>query len=120
LSSRQVWRILSPGSEDRILTANRFRLIGRVLALALLVAQFGAETHVYSHPLADPTERLGVARGCGTCLVSSQLQIAVGAPAPALPIRSLTWVTIVPETIFSSFHQAPFRAFRSRAPPALV
>lgn len=91
-----------------------------MLALALLVAQFGAEIHVYSHPLADPIERLGAARGCGTCLVSSQLQIAVGAPAPALPIRSLAWVTIVPEPIVSGFHQAPFRAYRSRAPPVLV
>jgi hypothetical protein len=106
--------------EDRILTANRFRLIGRVLALALLVAQFGAEIHVYSHPLADPAEHLGVARNCGYCLASSQLQIAVGAPAPALPIRSLAWAMIVPESVVSNSHHEPFRAFRSRAPPALV
>lgn len=102
------------------MTGNRYRLIGRVLALALLVAQFGAEIHVYSHPLADPTERLGAARSCSYCLASSQLQFAVGAPQTALPVRSLVWATIVPEPVISVFHAAPFRAFRSRAPPTLV
>ncbi len=94
--------------------------MGRVLALALLVAQFGAEIHVYSHSLTDPVERFGVARNCGYCLASSQLQIAVGAPASPLPVRSLAWATIVPESVASVSHPSPFRAFRSRAPPALV
>jgi hypothetical protein len=49
-----------------------------------------------------------------------QLQVAVGAPESALPVRSLAWATIVPEPVISNFHQTPFRAFRSRAPPALV
>ena len=102
------------------MTGNRFRQMGRVLALALLVAQFGAEIHVYSHSLTDPVERLGAARNCGYCLASTQLQVAVGAPAPAMPARSLAWVTIVPGPVVSVSHQAPFRAFRSRAPPALV
>ncbi len=102
------------------MTGNRYRLLGRVLALALLVAQFGAEIHVYSHPLTDPVERLGAARSCGYCLASSQLQIAVGAPASTMPVRALAWVTIVPEPLVSVFYQAPFRAFRARAPPVLV
>jgi hypothetical protein len=101
-------------------TGNRYRLIGRVLALALLVAQFGAEIHVYSHSLTDPVERLGAARSCGYCLASSQLQVAVGTPASALPVRSLAWVTIVPEAFISVSYQSPFQAFRARAPPALV
>jgi hypothetical protein len=91
-----------------------------VLALALLAAQFGAEIHVYSHSLADPIERLGAARNCGYCLASAQLQIAVGAPESALPVRSLAWVTLVPEPVFSASYHSPFRAFRSRAPPTLV
>jgi hypothetical protein len=101
---------------------NRRRIgqFGRWLALALLVAQFGAEIHLYSHPLADPADRQGAARGCGTCLASSQLQNAVAAPPQALPVRSIAWVTIVPEACASEFRSAPFRAFRSRAPPALV
>ena len=98
----------------------RFRLIGRLLALALLVAQFGAEVHLYSHPLADPADVLGTARSCGTCLASSQLQNAVGASPLAQLGHSLVWATIVAEPSAQFFHQAPFRAFRSRAPPALV
>jgi hypothetical protein len=95
-------------------------MIGRVLALALLVAQFGAEIHVYSHSLTDPVERQGAARSCGYCLASSQLQVGVGtAPAP-LPVRSLAWVTIVPEAAAPTVRSEPFRAFRSRAPPAFV
>lgn len=102
------------------MTKVRYRLTGRVLALALLFAQFGAGIHAYSHSLADPAESLGAARSCEYCLASAQLQIAVGSPAPTLPARSLAWVTIIPESAASGLHQAPFRAFRSRAPPALV
>ena len=102
------------------MTGNRYRLIGRALALVLLVAQFGAGVHAYSHSLTDPAERLGAARSCDYCLASSQLQVAVGAPAPALPVRSLAWVTFVPEAFVSVSYHSPFRAFRSRAPPALV
>lgn len=101
---------------------NRRRIgqVGRWLVLFLLVAQFGAEIHLYSHPLADPTDRLGAARSCGACLASSQLQNAVAAPPPAMPVRTVAWVTIVPEASVASTRIAPFRAFRSRAPPALA
>ena len=91
-----------------------------MLALALLVAQFGAEIHIYSHSLTDPTERLGAARSCGYCLASSQLQNAVGAPVSAMPVRSLAWVTIVPDASAPAAFSEPFRAFRSRAPPSFV
>ena len=64
-----------------ILNRRRIALLGRWLALFLLVAQFGAEIHLYSHPLTDPAERLGAARNCGTCLASSQLQNAVAVAA---------------------------------------
>jgi hypothetical protein len=101
-------------------TRVRYRLVGRVLALALLFAQFGAGIHAYSHSLVDPAESLGAARSCEYCLASSQLQVAVGAPAPALPARSLAWSALVPESVVSEIHQTPFRAFRSRAPPELV
>ena len=46
------------------LNRRRIGMIGRWLALALLVAQFGAEIHLYSHPLADSSETLGAARSC--------------------------------------------------------
>jgi hypothetical protein len=102
------------------LTRRRVALIGRWLALALLFAQFGAEIHLYSHPLADPSDRLGAARSCGTCLASSQLQHAVGTPPPALPVCAVAWVVVVPAAAAPEVHSAPFRAYRSRAPPALA
>jgi hypothetical protein len=102
------------------LNRERIGLIGRWLAMALLVAQFGAEIHLYSHPLAESSEKLGAARNCGICLASSQLQNAVAAPAPALPARSIAWVTFVAEAAAPQTRSSPFRAFRSRAPPTFV
>ncbi len=105
---------------NRTLNRRRIAQVGRWLALFLLVAQFGAEIHLYSHPLADPADRLGAARSCGTCLASSQLQNAVAAPSPAAPVRTVAWVAIVPDASSPATRIAPFRAFRSRAPPALA
>jgi hypothetical protein len=104
------------------LSLNRRRLgqVGRWLVLFMLVAQLGAEVHLYSHPLAERTERFGAALGCGTCLAGSQLQHAVAAPLPAMPALAVAWATIVPEHSTSATHVAPIRAFRSRAPPALA
>jgi len=102
------------------LNRKRIGLIGRWLAMALLVAQFGAEVHLYSHPLSDSSEKLGAARTCGTCLASSQLQNAVGVAVPAAPVRSVAWVANVPATAAPETRSSPFRAFRSRAPPAFV
>jgi hypothetical protein len=93
---------------------------GRWFAHALLVAQLGAEVHLYSHALTDPSDDLGAALSCRTCLASSQLQNAVGTAPPAMPVRSMARVTIVPEASAPETHSEPFRAFRSRAPPALA
>ena len=102
------------------LDRKRIGLIGRWLALALLVAQFGAEVHLYSHPLADASDKLGTARNCGTCLASSQLQNAVAVAPPALPVRSIAWATLVAVAAAPATRFSPFRAFRSRAPPVLA
>jgi hypothetical protein len=104
------------------ITLNRERLglVGRWLAMALLIAQFGAEVHLYSHPLSDSSEKLGTARTCGTCLASSQLQNAVGVAAPAAPAHSMAWVAFIPAALAPATRSSPFRAFRSRAPPAFV
>jgi hypothetical protein len=95
-------------------------MIGRWLAMALLVAQFGAEIHLYSHPLADSSEQRGTALSCSICLASSQLQNAVAVAVPAVPARSMAWVSIVPGAAAPEARSSRFRAFRSRAPPALV
>jgi hypothetical protein len=102
------------------LNRERIGLIGRWLAMALLIAQFGAEVHLYSHPLSDSSEKLGTARTCGTCLASSQLQNAVAVAQPATPVRSIAWVAVVPAVATPATRSSPFRAFRSRAPPAVV
>jgi hypothetical protein len=101
------------------LTRKRILDTGRWFALALLVAQLGAEVHLYSHALTDPTDDFGAARSCRTCLASSQFY-AVGTAPPAMPVRSIAWVTIVPEAAVPETRSEPFRAFRSRAPPALA
>jgi hypothetical protein len=102
------------------LNRERIGLIGRWLAMALLIAQFGAEVHLYSHPLSDSSEKLGTARTCGTCLASSQLQNAVDVALPAAPVRSIAWVAVVPAAAAPATRSSTFRAFRSRAPPAFV
>jgi hypothetical protein len=102
------------------MTRDRFRQIGRWLALALLLAQFGAEFHLYSHALAEPSDRMGPAKSCSTCLASSQLQNAVAPPTAEIPARAIAYATVVAEAAAPVVHAAPFRAFRSRAPPALV
>ena len=102
------------------LTRKSFVRAGRWFALALLVAQLGAEVHLYSHTLTDPSDELGAARSCRTCLASSQLQNAVGTTPPAMPVRSIAWVTIVPEASAPENVSEPFRALRPRPPPALA
>jgi hypothetical protein len=102
------------------LNRERLGLVGRWLPMALLIAQFGAEVHLYSHPLSDSSEKLGTARTCGTCLASSQLQNAVGVAAPAAPVHSMAWVAVIPAALAAATRSSPFRAFRSRAPPPFV
>lgn len=101
------------------LNRDRVRWIGRWLALALLFAQFGAEIHLYSHALAE-SDRMGPAKSCATCLASSQLQNAVAPPTAEVPAHAIAFATVVAEAAAPAVHVAPFRAFRSRAPPALV
>ena len=105
-----------------VLRLSRKRILkaGRWFALALLVAQLGAEVHLYSHALTDPSDDFGAARSCRTCLASSQLQNAVGTAPPAMPVRSIAWMTIVPEATDPEIPSEPFRAFRSRSPPELA
>ncbi len=98
----------------------RIYRFGRWLAVLLLVAQFGAEMHVTSHALADPVDRMGQVKTCGTCLASSQLQNAVAPPAAEIPARAVAWSAFVDESSAPATVAAPFRAYRSRAPPVLI
>lgn len=102
------------------LTRDRLRRLGRWLAVLLLVAQFGAEMHVSWHALADPVDRMGQAKTCGSCLASSQLQNAAAPPAPILPAYSAGWSTVVLESVAAADVPSPCRAYCSRAPPVLA
>ena len=102
------------------LTRKRFVRAGPWLGLVLLVAQLGAEVHLYSHALIDASDELGAALSCRTCLASSQLQNAVGTAPPAMPVRSVAWMTILREPNLPGKCSELFLAFRSRAPPALA
>jgi len=98
----------------------RHRLIARVLALALLVAQFGAEAHAYSHLAKDPHGVPSSLQGCTKCLSFTPVTIAVGGTPfvvltdrcdtePALPVATVS----IPD-------RSPFPAFQPRAPPYLL
>ncbi len=102
------------------MTCDRIYRIGRWLAVLLLVAQFGAEMHVSSHALADPVDRMGQAKSCSTCLASSQLQNAVAPPTAGIPVFTAAWAADVAEAAAPESVSAPFRAYRSRAPPVLA
>ena len=98
----------------------RLQRISRWLAVALLLAQFGAEFHLYSHALAGPSDRMGPAKTCATCLASSQLQNAVAPPTAEVPAYAIAWATFVPVAAALASRSAPEAAYRSRAPPVLA
>jgi hypothetical protein len=98
----------------------QLRRLCRWMAMLLLFAQFGAELHMASHAAADPSDRMGQARTCTTCLASSQLQNAVAPPMAEIPARAIFWSIVVAEAIAPATSSAPFRAYRSRAPPVLI
>jgi hypothetical protein len=74
------------------------------MALALLVAQLGAQAHAYSHIRADShaTDLLAAAGGAGL-LPFLAPQGVLAAPGAAIPTLSA---------------RTPTPAFRSRAPPS--
>jgi hypothetical protein len=103
--------------------SRRFELrFALITAFALLIAQFGAMAHAYSHvPDIRPATTLqssGAHDFCSDCLSFAPLLSAAGAPAalpriepPALSLR-------VPAELRSLVDSRPRLAFRSRAPPS--
>jgi hypothetical protein len=104
----------------RILSRHRHRLIARVLALALLVAQLGAEAHAYSHLVTDQRGAPNSAQTCGKCLSFAPLTMAVGgAPYVVLTDRCEA-ERVVPIAISSIPNRSPYSAHRPRGPPQLL
>lgn len=92
-----------------------------LLALLLLLAQFGAQLHVLAHSGA-PTDPPGVpahhTQLCGECASFAPLLALQGGPA-ALPGVVPAAVVDIAATAATEPGQLPlYRAFRSRAPPA--
>jgi len=92
-------------------------VIARLLALALLLAQLGAEVHACSHLVTDQPGVPGPGLSCGTCLSFAPLLSAVGAPQLVLLVHRREIECVVAENAIPVPYQAPPLAFRSRAPP---
>lgn len=119
LSACSHWRILRRVSEVRVLIRRRLRLIARVLSLALLVGQLGAEAHAYSH-LSDNSKGLpGTSQSCRACLSFAPVQAAVGGLLAAFVAAPCAGESYVPLDQIPAFHAPSHRAFQSRAPPVL-
>lgn len=104
----------------RILSRQRHRLIARVLALALFVAQLGAEAHAYSHLVTDPLGVPSTAQTCGKCLSFAPLTMAVGGTPYLVLMDRCEAKRVVPIAISSIPSRSPYSAYRPRAPPHLL
>jgi hypothetical protein len=107
-------------AEVPTLFRHRQRLIARLLALAVLGAQFGAEAHAISHLAKDPDSVPNSTQYCAKCLSFAPVTSAAGGmphailivqpesePALAAPTASLP--TLLPRP-----------SYQSRAPPQLL
>lgn len=113
------WGILVHRPEALTLSRHRQRLIARLLALALLFAQFGAQAHAYSH-LAKNQDVPGSLRSCATCLSFAPVAMAVGGSPQVVAIEACVSVPALPVVTISIPDSSPFPAFQPRAPPQLL
>ncbi len=103
-----------------VLSRRRLSLIARLLSLALLIGQLGAETHAYTHLLDDTDGLPSTAQNCRACLSGAPLLSAVGSsPASFIVARCEAEAYRPLDSVVVA--QGPARrAFQSRAPPALL
>ena len=94
--------------------------IAFVTAIALLVAQFGAQAHAYTHLRlgADTTDQLDShGRLCTDCLAFAPLLAKGGSHSPPV-VFAPQGIEIAPAVAVTSLtERAITPAFRSRAPP---
>jgi hypothetical protein len=89
-------------------------------AMALLIAQFAAQSHAYSHvrPASDSTQQLDShGRLCSECLSFAPLLATAGGLAHLSIIRPEGIATAPDARVLSLISRSPTAAFRSRAPP---
>jgi hypothetical protein len=92
-----------------------------LVAMALLIAQFGAQAHVYSHLHvgSSTTEQLDShGRLCSECLSFAPLLSAAGTPTHLLAIVPQGVIAAPGDAVASLIARTPTPAFRSRAPPS--
>ena len=100
------------------LTRHRIRLLARVLSIALLVAQVGAEAHAYSHLVPDPNGLPNPTLSCKTCLSFAPLTLGVaGASAPVVHVPGKVGHA-APVCSDSFASNSRFSSYQSRAPPS--
>jgi hypothetical protein len=95
-------------------------LIARLLSLALLFGQLGAEAHAYSHLSDDAKGLPDTAQSCRACLSFAPLASAVGSSASAFIVHQCAAETLVPFDEILVPIGPSHRAFQSRAPPAFL
>jgi hypothetical protein len=93
--------------------------IARVLALALLMAQFGAQAHAYSHLTRDQGVPSSMP-SCATCLSFAPVTMAVGGTPCVLLVAQCESEPALPVVTISIPDSSPFPAFQPRAPPQLL
>ena len=91
------------------------------MAMALLIAQFGAQAHAYSHLRADSaaTDQLDShGKLCSDCLAFAPLLATAGSPSHLFAMAPQGVVAAPGVAVASLITRFPTPAFRSRAPPS--
>ncbi|MGH8249783.1 MAG: hypothetical protein ACREVI_03635 [Steroidobacteraceae bacterium] len=114
------WRILVRQPEAAILSRRRISLIARLLSLALLFGQLGAEAHAYSHLSGDSQGLPETTQLCRACLSFAPLQGVVGGSATVSISHACMAETFVRLDASPVPRSPAHPAFRSRAPPILL
>ena len=106
--------------EGMVLSSRRLNLLARLLSLALLLGQLGAEAHAYSHLLNDADGLPSTTQNCRACLSNAPLLSAVGSSPAAFVVARLEGEAFVPSDPVHAAQGPALRAFQSRAPPAIL
>jgi hypothetical protein len=96
--------------------------IAVMTAMALLIAQFGAQAHIYSHlrPGSATTEQLDShGRLCAQCLSFAPLLSAAGTPSHLFAIAPQGVMAAPSDAVASLISRFPTASFRARAPPSI-
>lgn len=103
-----------------VLSSPRIRSIARLLSLALLFGQLGAQAHAFSH-LSDGSKGLpDTTQSCRACLSFAPLHSAVGGSTCAFVVDQCAAETFIPLDAILVPSSPSHRAFQSRAPPVLL